>query len=82
MASLDSYEIPKHLIEFIENEMQGTYFDNMLKSGMVATLSLEKMSYLNYIYLIKTKKYVNILEKWDLKDKFIKISLAICVMGM
>ena len=72
MASLDSYEIPKHLIEFIENEMQGTYFDNMLKSGMIATLSLEKLRYLNYIYLIKTKKYLNILEKWELKDKFLK----------
>ena len=35
MASLDSYEIPQHLIEFIENEMKGTYFDNMLKSGMI-----------------------------------------------
>ena len=38
MASLDSYEIPQHLIEFIENEMKGTYFDNMLKSGMITTL--------------------------------------------
>lgn len=72
MASVESYEIPEHLIEFIENEMQGTYFDNMLKSGMIATLSLEKLRYLNYIYLIKTKKYVNIIEKWELKDKFIK----------
>ena len=72
MASLDSYEIPQHLIEFIENDMQGTYFDNMLKSGMVATLSLEKLRYLNYIYLIKTKKYLKIIEKWELKDKFIK----------
>ena len=72
MASVESYEIPEHLIEFIENEMEGTYFDNMLKSGMITTLSLEKLRYLNYIYLIKTKKYVKIIEKWELKDKFIE----------
>ena len=72
MASVESYEIPEHLVEFIENEMEGTYFDNMLKSGMIATLSLEKLRYLNYIYLIKSKKYVKIIEKWELKDKFIE----------
>ena len=52
MASLDSYEIPKHLIEFIENEMQGTYFDNMLKSGMITTLSLEKLRYLKLVQVM------------------------------
>ena len=72
MDSVESYEIPEHLIQFIEDEMEGTYFGNMLKSGMIATLSLEKLRYLNYIYLIKTKKYVKIIEKWELKDKFIK----------
>ena len=72
MASVESYEIPEYLVKFIENELKDTYFENMLKSGMITNLSLEKLRYLNYIYLIKTKKYLNIIEKWDLKEKFIK----------
>ena len=70
MASVETYEVPEHLQEFVEEKLQDSYFDIMLKSSFNSNLSFDKITFLNSIYLMKTNKLYNILEKFNMTINF------------